>query len=90
MSFFKNGFTLSKIANDTTRRHPAVFASPDVARQCFVAIVLALEAEALQGANAQRVAAAGKQLLQTAGIDVRQALGILAPETQRAVAKYFT
>ena len=72
-----------------TRRNPAVFASQDVVRQCFVAIVLALEAETLQGATAQRAAAAAKQLLQTASIDIRQVLGTMNPETQQAVGKYF-
>jgi len=54
-----------------------------------VAIVLALEAETLQGATAQRAATAGKQLLQTAGMDTTQVLGTLSPETQQTVASYF-
>ena len=49
----------------------------------------ALEAETLQGATAQRVAAAGKQLLQAAGIDANQVLATLGPETQQTVAAYF-
>ena len=67
-----------------------MFASADLARQCFVAIVLALEAETLQGATAQRAAGAGKQLLQTEGIDIAQVLASLSPETQQTVASYFT
>jgi len=75
--------------NRSYRRNPSVFASPDIARQCFVAIVLALEADTLQGATAQRAATAGKQLLQTAGIDLGQVLATTSPETQRTVAGYF-
>lgn len=51
--------------------------------------MLALEAETLQGRTAQRAAVAGKQLLQTAGIDVNQVLATLSPETQQPVATYF-
>lgn len=54
-----------------------------------MAIVLALEAETLQGATAQRVAAAGKQLLQTAGIDAGQVLATMGPDTQQTVAGFF-
>ena len=70
------------------RRNPAVTASPQVSSQCFVAIAQALEAETLQGATAQRAAAAGKQLLQTAGIDANQVLATLSPETQQTVAAF--
>lgn len=72
-----------------SRRNPAVFASPDVARQCFVAIALALEAETLQGATAQRAAAAAKQLAQNAGMQLNQILSTINPETQQAIASFF-
>ena len=64
-------------------------ASPQISSQCFVAIAEALEAETLQGATAQRVAASGKQLLQTMGIDANQVLATLSPETQQTVTVYF-
>jgi len=68
------------------RRHPAVIAAAD---KTFVAIALALEAETLQGATAQRVATAGKTLVQTAGIDANRILATLTPETQQTVRSYF-
>ncbi len=74
---------------NSNRQNPAVTASPQVSSQCFVNIAKALEAETLQGATAQRAVAAGKQLLQTAGIDPNQVLATLSPETQRTVAAYF-
>ena len=74
---------------ERNRRNPAVIASPQISSQCFIAIAQALEAETLQGTTAQRVAAAGKQLLQTAGIDANQVLATLSPETQQTVAGYF-
>ena len=68
------------------RKNPAVI---QAASPCFVAIAQALEAETLQGATAQRAAAAAKQLVQTAGIDANQALSTLSPETQQTVWAYF-
>ena len=74
------------LLTETFRRHPAVVAA---ANKTFVAIALALEAETLQGATAQRVAAAGKTLVQTAGIDANRILATLSPETQQTVRSYF-
>lgn len=54
-----------------------------------MAIVLALEAETLQGATAQRVVAAAKQLTQIADVDANQLLATLSQETQQAVRPYF-
>ncbi len=54
-----------------------------------MAIALALEAETLQGVTAQRVAEAGKTLVQTAGIDANRILATLSPETQQTVRSYF-
>ena len=59
------------------------------ASTAFVFIALALEAETLQGATAQRVAAAGKVLMQIAGIDADRILATLSPETQQTVRSYF-
>ncbi len=55
-----------------------------------MAICLALEAETLQGATAQRVTAAGKQLVQEAGIDAGQLIATLSPESQATVRQYFS
>lgn len=74
------------LADKSTRRNPAVTAT---ASQCFTAITQALEAETLQGATAHRVAVAGKQLVQTAGVDANQILSTLSPETQQTVRNYF-
>ena len=64
-------------------------ASQQISSQCFVAIAHALEAETLQGVTAQRAAAAGKQVLQTAGIEANQVLATLSLEMQQTVAAYF-
>ena len=64
-------------------------ASQQISSQCFVAIAQALEAETLQSVTAQRAAAAGKQVLRTAGIEATQVLATLTPEMQQAVAAYF-
>jgi hypothetical protein len=55
----------------------------------FVAIALALEAETLQGATAQRVAAAAKLLVHVAGIDVSRIMMNLTPEAQQTIRVYF-
>ncbi|KAI9797958.1 MAG: hypothetical protein M1833_005014 [Piccolia ochrophora] len=59
------------------------------AAKCFVFIAQALEAETIQGATAQRVVAAGKQLLAVAHVDPAQVLATLSPETQQAVRNHF-
>ncbi|KAI4132426.1 MAG: hypothetical protein LQ347_002595 [Umbilicaria vellea] len=61
------------------QQNPVVISAAD---KVFVAIALALEAETLQGATAQRVAAAANHLLQTAGRDPSRILATLTPETQ--------
>ncbi|MCJ1229092.1 hypothetical protein MMC12_005757 [Toensbergia leucococca] len=68
------------------QQNPAVISS---ASEAFVAIALALEAETLQGVTAQRVAAAAKTLVQTAGIDYNRTLMTLSPETQQTVGSFF-
>ncbi len=59
------------------------------ASNVFVAIALALEAETLQGATAQRVAAAAKLLVHIAGIDVSRIVMTLTPEAQQTIRVYF-
>ena len=68
------------------RQNPAVtIAANDVFRY----IVLALGAETLQGATAQRVATSVRQLAQAAGVDAKGILETLSPETQQTVRAYF-
>lgn len=55
----------------------------------FLSIALALEAETLQGATAQRVATAAKNLVQIAGIDANGILRNLSPEAQQTIRGYF-
>lgn len=74
------------MADSFCRQNPAVISAADKA---FVAIALALEAETLQGATAQRVAEAAKHLLQFAGVDASRILATLTPETQQTVSGYF-
>ncbi len=59
------------------------------APKVFTAIVKALEAEAIQGQTASRVATAAKTLVATTGMDANQVLGTLPPETQQTVRAYF-
>ena len=61
----------------------------ETASACFVAVAQALEAETIQGATAQRVAAAAKKLVTNAGSNPAQAIASLSPETQQAVRQYF-
>lgn len=74
------------VADSFCRQNPVVISAAD---KVFVAIALALEAETLQGATAQRVAAAANHLLQTAGRDPSRILATLTPETQHTVRSYF-
>lgn len=59
------------------------------AGKVFVFIAQALEAETLQGQTATRIVAAGKALLQGAGLDPAAILQQLSPETQQTVRAYF-
>lgn len=59
------------------------------ANNIFLSIALALEAETLQAATAQRVATAAKNLVQMAGIDANGILGTLSPEAQQTIRSYF-
>ncbi|KAI9829591.1 MAG: hypothetical protein M1819_006096 [Sarea resinae] len=68
------------------QQNPAVLAQ---AAKLFIFIAQALEAETLQGATAERVVAAAKQLVTAAGIDAHQILATLSPETQHTVRAYF-
>ena len=61
------------------RQNPAVKSNTG---HCFNSIVLALEADVLQGATAQRVIQSAKSLLQGSGTDAQKALSSYSPETQ--------
>ena len=56
----------------------------------FTHIAQALEAETLQGANANRVVDAAKRLVAATTLDAAQVLGSLSPECQRTVRAYFS
>lgn len=56
----------------------------------FVLIAQALEADALQGQTANRVVAAAKTLLSTAGVDAGPLLQQFSPAGQQRVAAYFS
>ena len=75
-----------RLLTSAYRQNPAVIAA---AQGVFVSIVLALEAETIQGATAQRVAAAGKNVVQAAGLDANRVLSTMRPETQHTVRGYF-
>ena len=60
--------------------------APDKA---IFSVIQALEAETLQGATAQRVVHAAKELAKAVGIDVARLIGTLPPETQQTVRSYF-
>jgi len=68
------------------RSNPAVLAK---GAQCFTYIAQALEAETLQGNMAQRIVAAARKLVQTAGLDANQLLNTLPPDTQATVRAFF-
>ena len=59
------------------------------APRCFVFVALALEAETLQGAMAQRIVGAARKLVTDAGLDANQLLAGLPPETQQTVRAFF-
>ena len=59
------------------------------ADKAFMSIILALEAETLQGATAQRVVHAAKQLVTAVDLDASGLIGSLPPETQQNVRNFF-
>lgn len=59
------------------------------AAKCFTTIAQALEAETLQGQTAQRIVAAAKVLITSAGLDADQLLATLPPETQQTLRTLF-
>ena len=69
------------------RGNDAVRIAPDKA---FISVIQALEAETLQGATAQRVVHAAKELAKAVGIDAPRLIASLPPETQQNVRSYFT
>lgn len=78
------------VADDTNlarRGNDAVRVAPDKA---FTSVVQALEAETLQGATAQRVVHAAKELAKAVGINALRLIATLPPETQQNVRRYFT
>ncbi|KAL8690553.1 MAG: hypothetical protein Q9218_004030 [Villophora microphyllina] len=66
--------------------NPAVLALADKA---FVAIVLAIEAEMLQGQTAQRAVNAAKRVVQAAGLNMTQISSSLSLEQKQTVRTFF-
>jgi len=60
------------------------------AARCFAYIADALEAETLQGQTADRIIAAGKQLISAAGLDANQLLTGMSPERQQTIRTLFS
>ena len=75
------------IANDACRQNPAVSSK---AQQIFHNIVLALEAETIQGQTAKKVAESAKRLVEQTGTNADQILGALSPEGQATVRSFFS
>jgi importin-5 len=69
------------------RQNPAI---PPKAAQIFHHIVLALEAETIQGQTAKKVAESAKRLVESTGINAEQVLGTLSPESQVTVKSFFS
>lgn len=69
-----------------SRQNPAVTRAHG---QCFQSIVLALEADVLQGATAQRAIQSAKALLQGSNTDAQEALSVYSPETQQKLRGLF-
>lgn len=69
------------------RNHPAVQAK---AQQVFHHIVLALEAETIQGQTAKKVAESAKHLVAQTGINADQILQSLTPDGQATVRSFFS
>lgn len=59
------------------------------AQQVFHSIVLALEAETLQGQTAKKVAESAKLLVSKTGVNADQILQSLSPDGQATVRSFF-
>jgi hypothetical protein len=59
------------------------------AAKCFSYVAQALEAESLQGATAERIVGAAKQLVTSVGLDANSLLASLPPDTQQTVRAHF-
>lgn len=70
-----------------TRQNQAVFSQPD---KVFTHVVLALEAETLQGQTASRVVNSVKALIQATNTNLVQVAANLTPEQQRTAQAYFS
>lgn len=68
------------------RRHPVVM---NQAGKIFLFVAQALEAEALQGQTASRVASATKALLTTTSVDPMPLLSQFSPDAQQTIMGYF-
>ncbi|KUJ10726.1 ARM repeat-containing protein [Mollisia scopiformis] len=79
-------YAYAYLAQLIDQQNPAVVSQ---AGKVFIFIAQALEAETLQGQTATRIVAAGKALLQGAGLDPAALLQQLSPETQQTVRAYF-
>lgn len=77
------------VLTSNDRQSPAT-TNPAQAQKIFTAIALALEAETIQGHNANRVVEAAKRLIQQTGVDAAQLFQNLGPETQKAVRAWFS
>ncbi|ROT37895.1 importin subunit beta-3 [Sodiomyces alkalinus F11] len=80
-------YAYAYLAELIDQRHPAVLGQ---AGKMFVFIAQALEADSLQGQTANRVVAAAKTLLSTAGVDPAPLLQQFSPAGQQRVAAYFS
>ena len=71
------------------RQNPAVIAK---AQQCFTAIVLALEAETIQGQTAKKIAELAKSLatMPAANVNADSVLAALSEDGQRLVRSLFS
>lgn len=67
-----------------------VVATQGVPARLFANVASALEGETIQGATAQRVAAATKTLLEQTGTDAAAILNSMTPEMQNVVQKWFS
>lgn len=78
-----------QVAHDTNnhRQNPAI--APK-AGQVFHHIVLALEAETIQGQTAKKVAESAKRLVEQTGLNAEQVVGALSPEGQATVKSFFS
>jgi importin-5 len=88
----RESHTTPVLSLDTPLTHPRSNpAIPPRASQIFTQIVLALEAETLQGQTARKVAEAAKKLVSQnpSAINADAVLSSLTPEGQATVKSYF-